>query len=160
MESLGIDLKLLLAQVFNFLVVMFILWKFAYPPILKMLGDRQNQIEEGLRCSDEAKKSLGNAESEAKEIRDKAYAEAEEIVKNAKAQASAEGSEILKKTNDQADRVLNSAKEEAAGLKEKTLKEAKSEIANVVTLALDKIIGEELDKQTKEKLTSKAIAEL
>lgn len=160
MEALGIDLKLLIAQIVNFLIVMFLLWKFAYTPILKMLTDRKEKIAQGLKDSEEADKRLKKAEIECEKIQEKAYADANEILKNAKAAATAEAAEIVKKASEQADRVMKTAKDEAAASKEKVLKEAKKEISDVVVIALDKIVGKELSDEQKTKLTSKAIADL
>jgi F-type H+-transporting ATPase subunit b len=160
MEALGVDLKLLIAQVINFLIVMFLLWKFAYNPILNMLTERKEKIAKGLADSEEAAKSLQKAETEAEKVLEKAYADANEILKNAKAAASAETAALVKKASEQADRIMNTAKEEAATTKEKVMKEAKKEISDVVVIALDKIVGNELSAEQKSRLTSKAIADL
>lgn len=160
MESLGIDLKLLIAQVVNFIIVMLLLWKFAYTPVLKMLNDRKEKIAQGITDSEEAAKSLAKAEDEASKIRQKAYDDAKEILKNAKEAAESEGKGLVNKATEQADRTVKSAKEEAASLKDKTMSEAKKEISDVIIIALDKIVGKELTAEQKTKLTSKAIAEL
>jgi F-type H+-transporting ATPase subunit b len=160
MESLGIDLKLFIAQVVNFLIVMLLLWKFAYNPVLKMLDDRREKIEKGVKDAEEAAKSKAAAQIEAEKIQEKAYSDANEILKNAQAAAVAEGAELIKKASSQADRILKTAKDEANSAKDKTLAEAKKEISGIITLALDKIVGEELNQENKNKLTAKAIQEL
>jgi F-type H+-transporting ATPase subunit b len=160
MEALGIDLKLFIAQAINFIIVMLLLWKFAYTPILNMLMERKNKIEQGLKDSEEAAQAKAKAETESEKILEKAYKDANEIIKNAKAAAASEGSIIIKKSSEQADRIMKSAKEEAASTKEKVMNEAKKEISDVVVIALDKIVGNELTADQKNKLTSKAIADL
>jgi F-type H+-transporting ATPase subunit b len=160
MESLGINLSSLIAQVFNFLIVMFVLWKFAYNPVLKMLNDRQQKIEKGLADAEAAAKSREKAESEAEKIREKAFKEANEILKNAKEAANAETAILIKKASDQADRIMKTAKAESKAEKEKIMTEAKKEISDVVIIALDKIVSEELTAEQKSKLTAKAISEL
>lgn len=160
MEALGIDLKLFIAQAINFIIVMLLLWKFAYTPILNMLTERKSKIEQGLKDSEEAAKAKAKAETESEKILEKAYKDANEIIKNAKAAATSEGSIIVKKASEQADRIMKSAKEEAASTKEKVMSEAKKEISDVVVIALDKIVGNELTADQKNKLTSKAIADL
>ncbi len=160
MESLGIDLKLLIAQAINFIIVMLLLWKFAYTPILKMLNDRKDKIAKGLDDASAAAKSLQKAKGESDKIQEKAFSDANEIIKNAKEAANAEALLILDKANSQADRIIKSAKEEASSLKDKTMASAKKEISDVVIMALDKIVNDELTKEQKVKLTSKAIAEL
>jgi len=160
MEALGINLLSFIAQIVNFLIVMLLLWKFAYKPVLKMLDERKMKIEQGLEDAEKAGKDRGEAELEAEKIREKAYKEANEILKNAKDAANAEAGELVKKASDQADRIMKSAREEAAAMKEKVMADAKKEISDVVVIALDKIVGGEFTTEEKKKMTSKAIAEL
>lgn len=49
MEALGIDPKLFIGQIINFLILLFILTKFAYKPIVKLLDDRRQKIADGLK---------------------------------------------------------------------------------------------------------------
>lgn len=160
MEALGINLTSFIAQIINFLIVMAILWKFAYKPVLGILEERQKKVEQGLKDAEKASTDRKTAEKEAGKIQEKAYAEANEILKNAKEAASAEGAELVKKANDQADRILKSAKEEASAMKDRIMSDAKKEISDVVFVALDKIVGTNFTDEEKTKLTSKAITEL
>jgi len=160
MEALGIDLKLLIAQIINFGILFFLLSKFLYKPITKMLDDRQTKIEKGLKDAEKAATDLKKADTESEKILEKAYKDANGILKNAKAAATAEGALIIKKSSEQADRIMKNAKAEAANAKDKVLLEAKKEISDVIVIALDKIVGQELSEDQKKKLTSKAIAEL
>jgi F-type H+-transporting ATPase subunit b len=160
MESLGIDIKLLIAQAVNFLIVMFLLWKFAYTPVLKMLDERKSKIEKGLSDADEAKQSLAKAEAESKKITDKAFAEADEIIKNAKKTASEESAAILEKSNEQSQRLVENARKEADSLKEKVLREAKKEISGLIVTSLNKIVDDELTASQKDSLAKKRLSEL
>ncbi|MFA7253944.1 MAG: F0F1 ATP synthase subunit B [Patescibacteria group bacterium] len=160
MEALGIDLKLMIAQVVNFGILFFLLSKFAYKPIVKMIEERQTKVEQGLKDAEAAGKSRSEAEIDAEKIREQAYKDANEILKNAKEAANLEAGEIVKKASEQADRIMLTAKEEAASSKSKVLTEAKGEISSLIITALDKIVGKEIDSAQKEKLTRKAISEL
>jgi F-type H+-transporting ATPase subunit b len=139
---------------------MFLLWKFAYTPVLKILDERKAKIEQGIKDAEKANKEMEATAVETEKIREKAYKEADEILKNAKDAAVAEAAELVKKASDQADRILKTAKTEAALSKDKVMSDAKNEISDVVILALDKIIGKEFDQDQKQKLAAKAIAEL
>ncbi|MFA4995995.1 MAG: F0F1 ATP synthase subunit B [Patescibacteria group bacterium] len=160
MEALGIDLKLLIAQIVNFVVLFLVLSKFLYKPITKMLSDREEKICKGLKDSENAEKCLGQAKENADKIKDDAFKEADKIISEAKKEASEKAASIVKKANDQADKILKNADEEAGMAKERALKEAKKELSNVVVMALDKIVGEEIDANSKAKLTEQAIKEL
>ena len=62
LTKLGIDLKLLVAQIVNFLILLLVLYKFAYGPIVAMLEKRQKKIEKGLKEAEEAHKKLEESE--------------------------------------------------------------------------------------------------
>jgi len=160
MEALGIDLKLFIAQIINFVILFLVLSKFLYKPIVKMLSDREQKICKGLKDSENAEKCLGQAKADSDKIKNDAYKEADKIISESKKEADEKATSIVKKANDQADKILKNANDEASLAKERALKEAKKELSNVVVMALDKIVGQDLDNSTKEKLTEKAIKEL
>jgi len=160
MEALGIDWKLLIAQVVNFLILIILLTKFLYKPIVKMLDDRSKKIESGLKAAEKSQKDLAKADVDAEKIREKAYKEANEILVGAKKEADLEAKNIVKKAEKQSEEIRKYAAEEALQSKEKAMHGAKSELSNLVTLALGKIIGDQLDENEKKKLTEKAIKDL
>jgi len=160
MEVLGIDVKLIIAQIVNFAILFWLLSKFLYKPISGLLDDRATKIDKGLKDAETAAKDRAKAETESEKILEKAYKDANEILKNSKIEATAEAAGIVKKASEQADRIMDNAKAEAASAKNKALKSAKSEISDVVVIALSKIVGDELTEEQKNKLTSKAIADL
>ena len=160
MDALGINLKLILAQIVNFGIVFFLLSKLLYKPVGNLLSERTKTIETGLKDAAKAGTDRANAEVEAEKIAEKAYKDANDILKNAHAEATLEATGIVKKASEQADRIMANAKSEAASAKDKALKDAKGEISDVVVIALSKIVGDELTEEQKVKLTSKAIMEL
>lgn len=160
MEALGIDVKILIAQIVNFLIVLFLLKKFLYGPILNMLDERKTKIDQGLKDSEKAKEMLNNVEIETDKKNEKAFQDAKLLVENAKKEAAEKSAEIIKKANADADEIMRKAQVEANEAKEKALMSAKGEIGSLVALALDKITGTGLDNSQKDKLTAKAIEEL
>jgi F-type H+-transporting ATPase subunit b len=160
LNSLGIDWKLLLAQVINFLILLFLLTRFLYKPIVKMLDDRSEKVSAGLKAAEKSQKDLAKAETDAEKIREKAYKEANEILTDAEKEADAISSNIVDRAKSQADEIRKYAAEEALSSKDEAMREAKNELSNLVTLALGRIIGEQLDEATKQKLTDKAIRDM
>ena len=160
MEALGIDWKLLIAQIVNFLILLILLSKFLYKPIVKMLDNRSDKIEAGLKAAEKSQQDLKKADVESEKIREKAYKEANEILAGAKTEASEEAKKIVVKAEAQAEEIRKYAAEEALSSKDKAMKDAKGELSNLVTLALGKIIGEQISESDKEKMTEKAIKDL
>ena len=83
-KELGINGQLLIAQIINFLLLLGLLYMFAYKPILKMFDERANRIKESMDMTESVKQQAANAEEEARKL-----AEAEEAAAKATAQAAA-----------------------------------------------------------------------
>jgi F-type H+-transporting ATPase subunit b len=157
LTKLGIDWKLLIAQIVNFLVLLFVLWKFAYGPILAMLEKRQKKIEKGLADADEAHKNLEKSVEKQKEILKQARTEAKDIVEKSREQAEKSKSEIAAEAKIQAEKIITSAKSEIEQEKQKSIAEIKSEIGSLVVAATEKIVGEKMDGEKDAELIEKAI---
>lgn len=157
LTKLGIDWKLLIAQIVNFLVLLFVLYKFAYGPIVAMLEKRQKKIEQGLKDAESARKNLEKSEEKQKEILKKARADFKVIVEKARTQAEKSKSEIVAKAKAQSEKILADAKTQIGKEKEKTIAEIKSEIGGLVIAAAEKVIGEKMDEKKDEELINKAL---
>lgn len=70
MNGLGIDPRILLGDIITFIVLLVILKKYAYKPFLSVLEQRRKKIEEGVKKSEEAEKSLQKIRSLAEEVKD------------------------------------------------------------------------------------------
>jgi len=156
-SKLGIDWKLLIAQIVNFLVLLFVLYKFAYGPILAMLEKRQKKIEKGLKDADEAHKKLVESEEKQKEILKHARTEAKDIVEKSRLQAEKSKSEIAASAKTQAEKILAGAKVEIEQEKQKTIAEIKSEIGGLVVAATEKILEEKIDGEKDKEIIEKSL---
>lgn len=88
LQQLGIQWPKLIAQVVNFAIVLFILWKFAYQPVLAMLAQRREKIAEGMANAEQIKAELAAAEASRRQILDKAGADAAKFIEEARAAAA------------------------------------------------------------------------
>ena len=80
LTQLGIDWKLLIAQIINFLVLLAILYKFLYKPVFKILHDREEKIEKSLRQAERIEKNLFESEAEKSKIVAEARNEAGKVI--------------------------------------------------------------------------------
>jgi F-type H+-transporting ATPase subunit b len=156
-KTFHIELNLLLAQLVNFAIVLLVLYKFAYKPILKILNDRTKKIEKGLKDSEEATKKLENISLSEKEILARAKKEAQEIIKKADESAKSNREVAVLETKSEAEKMLATAKKQIEQEKEKMIGEIKAEVADLVVAATGKIIGEKLDKKKDKELIEKSI---
>jgi F-type H+-transporting ATPase subunit b len=156
-KTFHIEINLLLAQFVNFAIVLFVLWKFAYKPILKTLNDRTKKIEKGVKDAENASKKLGEITEKEKEVLHKARKEAQEIIKKSEGEAKKSAENIIITAKEQNEKMIADAKKMIEQEKGKMLSEVKSEIAGLVVAATEKVIHEKLNSQKDKELIEKAI---
>jgi len=136
LNNFGFDPVLLIAQVVNFLIILFVLKKFLYKPVLKMLKDRRESVAQGLKQAEEGKKLLENADIKEREILKKARFVANQIIDDAKTQATQEAKAIEESAKVQASRIIEDANRQI----ELSEKETEKKLATYVSkLAIELI---------------------
>lgn len=150
-RNFGIDWKLLLAQAVNFLILLFILKRFAYEPILKMLRSRKEGIEKGYEFMREADEKLKGVEQFREEKVKEANQEAVSIVKRAEGVGREKQNEIVASANKKAENLVWEAKrvigEERAKLEESVSRDAEALVRSGIERVLGKIPAEVRDKE-------------
>ena len=139
----GIDWKLLLAQVVNFGVLLFILWKFAYRPILGVLKERREGIERGLALTRDAEKRMAAIAVLLEEKMETARREALAIVSKAEEMAGAHRDHILAAAEKKGEQMIGEAKraitEEKAKLREELRRETRELVRDGIAAVLMKM---------------------
>ncbi len=150
LNQFGINPILLVAQVVNFLVLLFILKRFLYKPILKVLGERKQKIEDSLKNAEAIEKRLSLTNEDAEKILAKVLKQAQEILDQSKEtgiqivdEFRATGVEIVEKANEQA---LEVVKLQRVKLEE----EIRAHLGDIVALAMEKVTGITMDKHKRE----------
>src|SRR3989344_347248 len=95
LKAFGVDYKIFIAQLMNFAILFFVLYRFGYKPIFKFLENRKNKIQEGVEMAEEAKIKLEKAQEEKRAIIIEAKKEATKIM--------AKADELAQKKNEEAD---------------------------------------------------------
>jgi F-type H+-transporting ATPase subunit b len=140
-EAFGINGKLLLAQSVNFGLLVAGLTFFLYKPVLKMLKERQELIEKGVRDAENASANALVAEKQRKEVLAAAEREAEERVQKSVEVGKEERAKIVERAQAQSEALLKDAELQAAELSRKALKDSEKEIARTAILAAEKILA-------------------
>lgn len=156
-SQLGIDWKLLLAQMINILILLVLLYKFLYKPVLKALDDRQKMVTDSVHKADEITTRLRVTEKEQHDLLAKAREEAQEIVTQARAMAKVQTEEAMTRTRAEVENVVRQAKVNIEAEKQKMLMEASGQLADVVVNATKKIMGEVVDEKIERSLAQKAV---
>jgi F-type H+-transporting ATPase subunit b len=160
LASLGIDWKLLLAQLFNVGVVVFIMWRWVYRPLLKVMDDRTKKIEQGLKDAEESAKLKSSAKDEGDRAILDARLKAKSIVEEATAAAAAQKDEAVKKAKTEVEKIVADGRDRLAEEKNRMLDEARKDILGLVVLATEKVLGEKIDAKKDEALLRKTLAEI
>ncbi len=160
LSEFGVQPVLLAAQVVNFLILLFILKKFLYGPILKVLETRKSKIAESLKNAEEIENRLLKTEEEKEKVIKKAIDESRKIVEEAKQAASGIIEEAHHKAkNDIAGLILKSElqiKQE----KEKMQLEIRQELADMVAAGLKVVAGKVLTEKDKKELVESSVKNL
>ncbi|HVF69376.1 MAG TPA: F0F1 ATP synthase subunit B [Xanthomonadales bacterium] len=86
LKNFGFEWTLFAAQIVNFLIIFWLLKKFLYKPVLKLLGERKKKIEDGLKNAEKAEKLLAETVQREEEILKKAQSEAKKLLDEARTQ--------------------------------------------------------------------------
>lgn len=155
--TLGLNWKLFLAQLVNFGIVVFILWKWVFRPVVSALESRRKKIEDSVKHAEEIEKRMQESQSERENLIVQARKEAEDIGKKAQTAAESTKKEIMEHAKAESERILNQTKAAVAAEKDQMLKEVREEIATLVVGASEKIIREKLDEKKDKELISGAL---
>lgn len=141
-HSFGIDAKLIVAQIINFVILVALLSYFLYKPMLQLLADRRAKIEKGIADAEAAAKAKATADEEKKVILTAAETQAGEITQKATHIASAKGEEIVSEASARAEAIIKAAEASGEQLKAKAAKDAEADVAKAAVLAAERILRE------------------
>ena len=159
-ETLGIQWQSFLWYVVDFFLVFYVLRRFAFAPIVRTLEKRSATIAEGLRDAHHAKELRRNAEAERDALLAAARKTAQTIVQDAHRDAERLRGDMLQRAKDEVDLTIRAGTDAIAQEKSKQLREAKEEIAELVLVALQKIVPRVFTKRDEEALRLEAAAVL
>ena len=157
---IGVDFWTALFTLLNFLAVLLVGKKFLWGPVMKMIQDRQKEIDDMYSDADNARVSAKAMEDEYKQKLSAAMETGERIVKDATARGQAKEEEILRQANAEASRMLSKAEADIAMEKKKDINDAKDEISGMAMAIAEKVVGRELTAADQSQLIDAFINEL
>jgi F-type H+-transporting ATPase subunit b len=158
-HNFGIDWKLLLAQAVNFFVLLFLLKKFAYRPILKMLGERRKIIVKGLEDAKAAEEKMQKIEAVKDEVLADAHRQELRIMEQAEGRAREKEKEIMQEARKKSDVLVEEGKKRVEEEHAKSFEEIYKESAVLVKSALVKVF-EKSPETFEDTLIEKSLKEL
>lgn len=141
-SAFGIDARLIVIQIVNFVILMATLGYFLYTPILNMLKAREETITQGIKDAEAAATAKSAAESEKATILTTAHGEAEAIEARVVAAAAEKAAALTADADAKAAHILSGAEAQALELKKKIERESEAEVAKLALLAAEKVLRE------------------
>ena len=157
MEALGINIPGLVAQIVNFLLLLFLISRFAYKPILNMLNQRSEQIKESLEAADRARQEVQQSEANIQTQLDAARREGQIIIEQASRSAEQLREEIQQVARQEAETIRQRAQADFDLERQKAIADLRRQFADLTVTAAERVINESLDRAKHHSLISEVL---
>ena len=138
------DSGLLFWMTLVFLVVFFILWKWGFPSIIKMVNERKEYIDESLAKAEEANLRLANIQKQGEELLMEAREKQAQILREASETRDTIVGQAQEKAHEESARILSEAKAEIESQKQAAIRDIRSQVADLSVQIAEKILYKEL----------------
>ena len=160
LNNFGFEPILFIAQIVNFLIIFFVLKKYLYKPVLKLLDERKNKIVKGLKDAEESAKLLEQTLQKEEKILKDAQSKARELIEEAKKQNEQMLKNSEEETNKKINKMLKDAREQITyetGLAEKRLE---TNISKLAVAFLEKSVKGLFGEKEQEAIMKEAVKKL
>ena len=152
--------SLIFWEIITFFILLFLLYRYVYPPTRDQFQRRQSEIEQAI---DEAQKTRSEARELLAEYRrqiDEARGEARQILDEARKQGETQRERAKREAREEGERIIQRAREEIERERDNALRQVRGEVAEMVILTSERVIGHQLDRDGHEQLISEALDSL
>lgn len=160
LASLHIQWQLIIAQAVNFLLLLFLLTKFVYGPLMATLNKRRETIERSLQKAVDIEEQAKNARAYHEEQLIKARDEAQAIITEARVAADEEREARLVKAQEEIEALFARANKEIAAQKDEMISDVEKRMADMLIPALENVLRESVDEETRAKLFERSVAKV
>lgn len=150
----------LIAQIINFLILVAILTKVAYKPLMKALADRQAKIADSLETAEQEKQAAEKLRQEYLAQLAEARTQAQAIVEKAAKLAEQTKEQMLKEAREESARLLKATQEEIARERDLAIAELKGEVVTLAVAAAAKIVAQNMDDAANARIVEDFITNL
>lgn len=149
---------MLLAQVINFGILVFVLTKLVYKPLMKAVDDRERTIKKISADSSKVDEVLKDAELKQEEILKEARTRGEKILKESEASAATLKKDILESAKKDAEKIISNGQKKLEEDQQKFYAGLKQELVGLVSAGIEQTVGKYIDKDAEMKLKEEALA--
>ena len=155
-----LDPGLFIWTIITFLLLFFVLAKFAWKPILKVLNEREDQIKIALDDADKAKQELERLNQESEDILKKAHSDARIIHSDAKLASEKFKDEMISKAKEEEKKIIANAQNQIKVEKDLAIDEIRKKIVNLTLLTAEKIIKKNLSSKQNQEIIEESLKDL
>jgi F-type H+-transporting ATPase subunit b len=148
MELVKPGLGLIFWMTITFSLVLFVLSKFAWKPILNSIREREDSINNALNAADEARKQMDALKSDNEKLLQQARIERDALLKEAKEMKDEIISQAKKSADDESRRILTAANESIESAKIKALNELKTQVAVLSVDLAEKVLSKKMEDRS------------
>jgi F-type H+-transporting ATPase subunit b len=154
-----INLFWVIVSALNFILFLAIIWTFAFKPVSKMLSDRKERIEQGLKDAEQARRDRENAETERVATLTEARLEANDIINRAQKVAQETRDADIAATREELERIRVRAAADIEAEKQRAIGELRAEVADLALAAASRVVGETMNEERERRLVEEFLAE-
>lgn len=157
---LKVDPGLFLWTVITFVVLLLILWKAAWKPIVEALDSRAEKVRSDIENAEKMRIDAEKQLAEHRDMMEKAHSEVSQIIADGKADAERVKNEIIEKANQEAQELTERVRKDIERAKDKALEEVKTEVVNLSTEIASKIIEKNLNPEDQKGYVEEALSKI
>lgn len=157
---LSVDFGLAFWTVLIFTLLLIILKKFAWKPILTALDERESAIKESLEKAEKAKEEAQKILDQNQANLAKAEEESRKIIEQSRVYAQKLKDQLMQDSKEQAQKMIEGASQEIERMKQSAFDELKSQVAEIAVDAAEKLLREKLDKEVNKKIVDKYLKDI
>jgi F-type H+-transporting ATPase subunit b len=159
LTTLGLNTRDFIWHTINFIVLIVLLSRFLYRPIVGMLDERTRRIQESLEAAERARADVAQADRERDELLASARREIQEMMTTAQQVAERIQSEARTTAQQEAQRIVETARQEADAERAQAMAELRREVASLAVAAAERVISRSLDDQAHRQLVEQFLDE-
>jgi F-type H+-transporting ATPase subunit b len=157
--ELGFHLPSLLIYLFNFLVLLGILYAFGYKPILRIMDQRSQRIRESLEAAERAKEEAARSQEEMRKELEAARRQGQALLEQARQMAERYREEERARAQEEVKSFLERARSEIQRERDMAIEEVRRHFADLAIAAAERVIERSLDKEAHRELIEKVLEE-
>ena len=159
MEDLGLNFPSLIIFLVNFLILLGILYLFAYKPILKAMDQRSDRIRESLEAADRARDEAARSQQDTQQQINEARIEGQRLIEQAREVAERYRSDEMDRARQEAEAFVARAREDIQRERDAAVQEVRMHFADLALVAAERVIERSLDRDAHSELISRVLEE-